>query len=186
MQFSRTIKSSLTKIRKRYFFRCNNISSHGFFSFFIITFCIGFTRGEKKYVKVIDDDICNRKIKFKAKSEAIKMNRNYKIVDKKIWRILKCKEVVALRDSCTKFDLYDSAFESLFSQMIRIWKLFSRSVGTYLSYKLLCLQRETALRHSRNKFLLSIGASPVGKAGFSLKHGNMRHIFRQSKIKIIK
>ena len=47
----------------------NNISSHGFFSFFIITFCIGFMRTEKKNVKVIDDDIWNRKIEFKSKSE---------------------------------------------------------------------------------------------------------------------
>ena len=59
------------------------------FSFFIITFCIGFTRTEKKYVKVIDDDICNKKIEFKAKSEIMKMNRNYKKVDKKMWIVLK-------------------------------------------------------------------------------------------------
>ena len=44
---------------------------------------------ERKYVKVIDDDICNKKIEFKAKSEIIKMNRNYKNVDKKMWRVLK-------------------------------------------------------------------------------------------------
>ena len=56
------------------------------------------TRTEKKYVKVTDDDICNRKIEFQAKSEIMKKNRNYKKVDKKIWRILKCKEIVALRD----------------------------------------------------------------------------------------
>ena len=55
-------------------------------------------RMEKKYVKVIDDDICNRKIEFKAKSEIIKRSRNYKKVDKKIWRVLKYKEIVALRD----------------------------------------------------------------------------------------
>ena len=53
---------------------------------------------EKKCVKVIDDDTCNRKIQFKAKSEIMKRNRNYKKVDKKIWRVLKCKEIVALRD----------------------------------------------------------------------------------------
>ena len=47
-------------------------------------FCIDFTRTEKKYVKVIDDDICNRKIEFKANSEIIKMNKNYKKVHKKI------------------------------------------------------------------------------------------------------
>ena len=40
---------------------------------------------EKKYVKVIDNDICNRKIEFKAKGEIMKRNRNYKKVDKKIW-----------------------------------------------------------------------------------------------------
>ena len=40
---------------------------------------------EKKYVKVIDDNICNKKTKFKAKSEIMKRNRNYKEVDKKIW-----------------------------------------------------------------------------------------------------
>ena len=26
------------------------------------------------------------------------MNRNYKSVDKKIWRVLKCEKIVALRD----------------------------------------------------------------------------------------
>ena len=40
---------------------------------------------EKKYVKVIDNDICNRKIEFKGKGEIIKRNRNYKKVDKEIW-----------------------------------------------------------------------------------------------------
>ena len=54
------------------FFRCKNVFSYGFFSFFFITtFCIGFTCKETKYVKVIDDDICNRKIEFKSKSEII-------------------------------------------------------------------------------------------------------------------
>ena len=97
-QFSRITKSSQTKIRKQHFFRCNNISSIGFFSFFIIKFCIGFTRTEKKYVKVIDDDVCNRKIGFKAKSGILERHRNYKKVDKKLWRVLKCKEWNALRD----------------------------------------------------------------------------------------
>ena len=62
----------------------------------MLTFCIGFTRTENKCVKVIDDDICKRKIEFKAKSEIMKRNMNYRKVDKKIWRVL--KEVVALRD----------------------------------------------------------------------------------------
>ena len=34
--------------------------------------------------KIIDDYICNRKIEFKAKSEIMKSNRNYKDVEKKI------------------------------------------------------------------------------------------------------
>ena len=50
---------------------------------------------EKKYVKVIDDNICNKKIEFKTKSEIMKRNRNSKEVDKKIWRVLECKEIVA-------------------------------------------------------------------------------------------
>ena len=54
---------------------------------------------EKKYIKVIDDDICNRKIEFKAKSEIMKMKRNYLKVDQKIRRrVFKCKEIVELRD----------------------------------------------------------------------------------------
>ena len=126
-----------------------------FFAFYY-KFCIGSTRTEKKYVKKIDDDICNRK------SEIMKNNRNYKEMDKKIWRVLKYKEI----------------------QKIRIWKLLFPSVETYFSCKLLYLQRETPLPLSRNKFLLSIGASLVGKAGFSIAHGIMRHIFQQSKIKI--
>ena len=64
----------------------------------IITFCVDFTQTEKKYLKVIDSDICNRKIEFKAKSEIMKMNRDYKKVDKKVWRVLKCKEIVVLLD----------------------------------------------------------------------------------------
>ena len=38
---------------------------------------------EKKYVKVIDDDICNRKIEIKAKNEIMKRNRNYKKLARK-------------------------------------------------------------------------------------------------------
>ena len=35
-------------------------------------------RTEKKYVKVIDDDSCKKKIEFKAKSEIMKKNKNKK------------------------------------------------------------------------------------------------------------
>ena len=123
-----------------------------------------------------DDGICNRKIEFKAKRELMQMNRNYKKVDEKISRVWKYKEIV------TKSDLYSSAFESLFSQITRIWKLFSRSVGTFFSCKLLCLKQKTTLPLSRKKFFLSIASFLVGKAGFSLKQGSIRHIFQQSKI----
>ena len=58
---------------------------------------------EKKFVKVIDDDIYNKKLEFKAKSEIMKRDRNYKEVDKKIWRILECKDIVALRNFLYKF-----------------------------------------------------------------------------------
>ena len=51
----------------------------GFFIF--VATCIGFMRRQKKYVKVIDDDICIRIIKFKAKNEIIRMDRNYSNVD---------------------------------------------------------------------------------------------------------
>ena len=34
---------------------------------------------------MIDDDIYNRIIEFKAKNEIIRMNRNYSNVDKRIW-----------------------------------------------------------------------------------------------------
>ena len=44
---------------------------------FVTTFCIGFTRTEKKYVKVTDDDIHDRIIEDRAKTEIIKINRNY-------------------------------------------------------------------------------------------------------------
>ena len=150
-----------------------------FFSFFIIIFCIGFTQTGKKYVKENDDDACHRRTEFKAKSKIMKINRDYKKIDMKIRRVLKCKEIVALRD------LQNSAFESLFSQIIRIWKLFFRSVGTYVFCKCLCIKRKTALPLSRNKFLLSIRASLVGKTGFSPKTWKHVTIFQQSKIKII-
>ena len=62
---------------------------------FAATFCIGFTQTEKKYVKVIDDDIYDRIIKYKAKNEITKMSRNYSNVDKNIWRVLKWKDIEA-------------------------------------------------------------------------------------------
>ena len=46
---------------------------------FATTFRIGFTQTEKKYVNVIDNDIYDRIIEYKAKSETIKMSRNYNV-----------------------------------------------------------------------------------------------------------
>ena len=46
--------------------------------------------------------ICNRKLEFKAKSEIMKIRKNYKKLDKKISRVLKRKEIVALRDFLDK------------------------------------------------------------------------------------
>ena len=40
--------------------------------FFIFYHNILYMQMEKKYAKVIDDDICNRKIEFKSKSEIMK------------------------------------------------------------------------------------------------------------------
>ena len=57
-----------------------------------------------------DEDICNRKIEFKAKREIMKGNRNYKEVEKKIWRVLKCKEIFAPRDFLCKFRFVQFGF----------------------------------------------------------------------------
>ena len=42
-------------------------------------------RMEEQQVKVIDDDIYNRMIEFKAKNEIIKMNRNCSYINQRIW-----------------------------------------------------------------------------------------------------
>ena len=39
------------------------------------------------------------KREFKPKSEIMKKNRNCKKIEKKIWRVSKCKEIVALRET---------------------------------------------------------------------------------------
>ena len=56
-----------------------------FFFVFVTIFCIGFTLAEKLKIKVIDGDIWNRKIEFKAKNEIIKMNRNESKFERRIW-----------------------------------------------------------------------------------------------------
>ena len=42
-----------------------------------------FYANREKYVKVINDDICNREIEFKAKIDIMKMNRSYKKLTRK-------------------------------------------------------------------------------------------------------
>ena len=80
---------STNKNQKTIFFRYNNISSCRSYNLrqdgtlWGFLFCVGFSRTEKKYVKLIDDDIYNRIRKVKAKNEIIKMNRNYYNADKK-------------------------------------------------------------------------------------------------------
>ena len=59
-------------------------------SLWVFSFCHSilywfYVNGEIVYIKVIDDDIYNRIIKFKAKNEIIKMNRNYSNVERRIW-----------------------------------------------------------------------------------------------------
>ena len=102
VQFSRTTKSSVTKIKKRYFLDAAIFLASDFFFFVfycnIATFFIGFTQTEENCVKLIDDDICNKKIKSKAKREIMKRSRNYKKFGKKQWRVSKCKETVVLSD----------------------------------------------------------------------------------------
>ena len=46
----------------------------------------------------MNDDICNKKIEFKTKRKNNENEQEFKKVDKKIWRVLKCKEIIALRD----------------------------------------------------------------------------------------
>ena len=49
--------------------------------YYNILYC--FCTSGEKYAKVIDDDICNGKVEFKPKGETMKMNRNYKNVERK-------------------------------------------------------------------------------------------------------
>ena len=115
-----------------------------FFSFFSITFCIGFTRTEKKYVKVTDDDICNMDAEIKAKSEIMKRKRNYKKVDKKIWRALNME---SLQSSISTIRLLKDCFRRY---LVFGNYFFDQLKHTFLAN--LCLQRETVLPPSRNNF----------------------------------
>ena len=44
---------------------------------------------------MIEGDIYNGIIELKAKNDVKQLNRNYRDVDKKVWRVLKCKEIEA-------------------------------------------------------------------------------------------
>ena len=58
----------------------------GFFRFLSQHFVLVYANGEKVR-NVIDDDIYNRIIEFKAKNEIINMNRDYSNIDKKVWSV---------------------------------------------------------------------------------------------------
>ena len=58
---------------------------------------------------------------------------------------------------CSKFDLYNMAFQCLFSQIIRIWELFFWPVGGYFSCKFYAYNRKPFfLLKETNFFLLSV------------------------------
>ena len=71
MPFSRGTKSNQQRSENNIFLDDATIFLATDFFSFITIFCSGFTPTEKQYVKVIDDT-CNRKIKFKEKSEMTK------------------------------------------------------------------------------------------------------------------
>ena len=131
---------------------------------------------------MIDNDICNRKIEFKAKSEIMKINRNYQKVDKKIWRVLKYKEILVLRDFLYKVCTIRLLKVRYHRQLEFGTYFFDQLEPTFLA-NFYAHNGKPVFRLVETKFLLSNGASMAGKAGFSLKHGNMWHIFQQSKTK---
>ena len=59
----------------------------------------------------------------------------------------------------TKFEQYNTVFQSLFLEIIRIWELFFRSVRSYFSFKRIYLQGKTTLPLCGNQFLLTICTS---------------------------
>ena len=68
----------------------------------------------------------------------------------------------------TIFDLYKSAIESLFSQILRIGNFFSDQLEPTFLANFYAYNRKQLFR-----LVETIGASLVGKAGFSITHGNM-------------
>ena len=113
------------------------------------------------------------------------MNRNYQKVDKKILRVLKCKKIVGLQDFLYKV-CGIRLLKVCCHRYLEFGNYFFNQLEPTFLAKLLCLQRTTAYPLTRNKSLLSNGASLVGKARFSLKHGNMWHTFQESETKIMK
>ena len=107
-QFSGASKSSITKIRKQYFLDPAIFLATYFFRFliffflflflffFLVNILYWFYANVEKVYKC--DWRWYLQEEFKTNSEIMKMNRNYQKVDKKIWRVLKCKEIVGLRD----------------------------------------------------------------------------------------
>ena len=71
-QISKTTKSSLTKVRKQYIFRCSNISSHGKFLVFYYNILYWFYANEEKVCKgdwIIISAIGKQNLKQKENNE---------------------------------------------------------------------------------------------------------------------
>ena len=105
-----------------------------------------------------DDDIYNRIIEFKAKSEIIEMNRNYSNVDKRIWTDKYFHEHHS-------YDKYNAGYVNVGSFPQYIWchcKL-RKCVGERLCANVQSLaakqpilsQNETQLKRKRPKFLIA-------------------------------
>ena len=90
----------------------------------------------------------------------------------------------------TKFDLYNTAFQSLLSLIVRIWELFCNQLEANFP------ENSSSALQKLVSFNYQFFASLVEKAVLSLTHGNktssnknlvlMWHIFQQSEFKISK
>ena len=133
------------------------ISLWGFFVF-VRTFCIGFTRAKKYYVKVIVDDIYNRIIEFKAKDEIIKMNRNYSNVDKRIWT----HKYVHDHNACDKNNsgYVNAPFLSTIDCYRKLRKCVDEqlcaNVQSLVTKQSILTQNETQLKRKRPKFFIAL------------------------------
>ena len=94
-----------------------------------------------KLRKCVGEKLCGNVQNLLIKQPIILSKRN--TIEKKIFWL-------PLVMFFTKSDLYNKAFKVRFFQIIRIWELFFRWVGSCISFKFSCLQQKTALSLSRN------------------------------------